>query len=151
MLLALGCNDHLHLSVSVLLKLSLLGLRLIAGQSARETTLGTTVDAGGLTLGQSDDLRLPRLRLLVFVRCCALLLLALRCGAEAAVGENVGSVLLLLSQQLIRIRPFHQLLTGLLEGLNVSLLLLESHLLLLVNYRLLNDGVDLFDGGAGVI
>lgn len=44
-----------------------------------------------------------------------------------------------------------QLVGGLLKRVELSLLLLEGHLLLLVDNTLLNDGVDLFDGRARVV
>ena len=60
-------------------------------------------------------------------------------------------MLLLLSHKIVGIGRPHQLLARLLQRLYVRLLLLKGHLLLLIDDGLLNNSIDLFDGGARVI
>ena len=137
----------------MLLDLNLLNLLIVACVTDKSTL--SCIQIRSLSLGQSNNLGLPLLSRVILVWHSALLLLALGCRAETAVGENIRGVLLLLlsllGQHVVGMRGLHQLLARLLEGLQMGLLLLESHLLLLVDDRLLDNGVYLLDGGARIV
>jgi len=72
---------------------------------------------------------------------------AIRIYSNSAVGEPTDIILCCVQLLLLVL----QLIAGLLEGLKLGLLLLQCHLLLLVDDALLDDGVDLLDGRARVV